>query len=133
MSKDAFTLSDIREPMLTIVCQPCGRRGRYVVFRLIEKHGDARLTDLLTTLTNSPRRSRATSTIGFSRHPIARKAKPREADEHHRPSRRLGDRLGIQGLGGRQAMQGHRDRRAIQQTAGFPVEHLLQSQQRLGE
>src|ERR1700677_613431 len=28
-SKDAFTLSDVREPTLTIACDPCGRRGRY--------------------------------------------------------------------------------------------------------
>jgi hypothetical protein len=27
MPKDAFTQSDVREPTLTIVCQPCGRRG----------------------------------------------------------------------------------------------------------
>jgi hypothetical protein len=35
---------------LTIVCKPCGRRGRYDVARLIEQHGEARLTDLLLTL-----------------------------------------------------------------------------------
>ena len=27
-AKDAFTLADVREPTLTIVCEPCGRRGR---------------------------------------------------------------------------------------------------------
>jgi len=26
---NAFTLSDVREPALTLGCQPCGRRGRY--------------------------------------------------------------------------------------------------------
>jgi hypothetical protein len=43
MPKDAFTLSDVRDPTLTIVCEPCGRRGHYAVARLIEKHGDTRL------------------------------------------------------------------------------------------
>jgi hypothetical protein len=51
----AFTLSDVREPTLTIVCQPCARPGRYAVVRLIEKHGDARLTDLLQTLADCPK------------------------------------------------------------------------------
>ena len=46
----SFTLSDVREPTLSIVCEPCGRRGRYNVARLIEQHGDAKLTDLLVTL-----------------------------------------------------------------------------------
>ena len=53
--KDAFTLSDVREPTLTIVCQPCGRRGRYNVERLIEKHGNAKILYLLSTLTNCPK------------------------------------------------------------------------------
>jgi hypothetical protein len=47
MPKDAFTLSDVREPTLTIVCQPCGRRGRYNVERLMERHGDAKILYLL--------------------------------------------------------------------------------------
>jgi RNase P subunit RPR2 len=42
MPKDAFTRSDVREPMLTVVCLPCGRRGRYNVERLIAKHGARR-------------------------------------------------------------------------------------------
>jgi hypothetical protein len=29
-----------------------GRRGRYAAAKLIEEHGDAKLTDLLTTLAN---------------------------------------------------------------------------------
>jgi hypothetical protein len=49
----SLTLSDIREPALTIVCERCGRYGRYNVKRLIAVHGDAKLTDLLVTLTNS--------------------------------------------------------------------------------
>jgi hypothetical protein len=55
MAKDAFTLSDVCEPTLTIVCQPCGRRGRYNVARLIEKYGDAKLPDLRHTLANCPK------------------------------------------------------------------------------
>ena len=45
-------LSDLRSPALSIVCEPYGRRGRYAVARLIEEHGDAKLTDLLLTLAN---------------------------------------------------------------------------------
>jgi hypothetical protein len=55
MTKDAFTMSDVREPTLTVVCQPCGRRGRYSVERLIAKHGDAKILFLLSTLTNCPK------------------------------------------------------------------------------
>jgi hypothetical protein len=35
---------------LTIVCEPCSRRGHYAVARLMEQHGDAKLTDLLWML-----------------------------------------------------------------------------------
>jgi hypothetical protein len=52
---DALTLSDVRGPTLTIVCQPCAGRGRYAVARLIEEHGDAKLTELLVTLANCPK------------------------------------------------------------------------------
>jgi hypothetical protein len=55
MPKDAFTLSHIRDPTLTIVCQPCGRRGRYSVARLIAKHGDAKILFVLPALTNCPK------------------------------------------------------------------------------
>jgi hypothetical protein len=49
----SLTLSDIREPRLTIVCWRCGRYGRHNVKRLIAAHGaDAKLTDLLVTLAN---------------------------------------------------------------------------------
>ena len=51
----ALTLSDVRDLMLTIVCEPCGRRGRYAVARLLEDHGDAKLTDLLQTLADCPK------------------------------------------------------------------------------
>jgi hypothetical protein len=51
----ALTLSDVLSPTLSIVCEPCNRRGRYSVARLVEEHGDARLTDLLQTLANCPK------------------------------------------------------------------------------
>jgi hypothetical protein len=51
MSRDgAMTLSDVSRPSLSIVCAPCGRCGRYNVAKLIERYGDAKLTDLLQTL-----------------------------------------------------------------------------------
>ena len=59
MPKDAFTLSDVRQATLTIVCEPCGRRGRYNVERLIEKHGNAKILYLLSTLTNCPKTNSA--------------------------------------------------------------------------
>jgi len=50
MPRDAITLADVRQPTLTIACEPCGRRGRYNVERLIAEHGaDVRLLDLLAT------------------------------------------------------------------------------------
>jgi hypothetical protein len=49
----SLILSDLREPTLTIVCERCGRHGRYDAARLIAVHGgDAKLTDLLVTLAN---------------------------------------------------------------------------------
>jgi hypothetical protein len=44
-----LTLSDVLSPTLTIVCSPCSRLERYDVARLVEDHGDAKLTDLLQT------------------------------------------------------------------------------------
>jgi hypothetical protein len=46
----AHTLPDFRVPTLSIECEPCGRRGRYNVAKLMEQHGDAKLPDLLTVL-----------------------------------------------------------------------------------
>jgi RNase P subunit RPR2 len=48
-------LSDVREPTLVIICEPCGRRGRYNVERLMAERGDAKLTDLLATLADCPK------------------------------------------------------------------------------
>ena len=53
MPRDAITLADVRAQTLTIICEPCGRRGRYNVERLIAVHSaDAKLTELLVTLAN---------------------------------------------------------------------------------
>ena len=47
----ALTASDVRSPVLSVVCEPCGRRERYDVERLMGQYGwDAKLTDLLPTL-----------------------------------------------------------------------------------
>ena len=49
----SLTLSDVREPSLTIACERCGRHGRYNVQRLIAAHGPGmRLPELLMTLAN---------------------------------------------------------------------------------
>jgi hypothetical protein len=50
----AVTLLDVRSPTLAIVCGPCARRGRYAVTKLLEEHGDAKLTDLLVTVADCP-------------------------------------------------------------------------------
>ena len=53
MPRDFITLADVREPTLTLVCEPCGRRGRYNVQRLIAAHGaDVKLPDLKAILAN---------------------------------------------------------------------------------
>lgn len=51
----ALILSDVRNPTLSIVCEPCGRHETYNVAHLIEQHGDAKLTDLLQRLANCPK------------------------------------------------------------------------------
>jgi hypothetical protein len=48
----SMILSDVRSPTLGIVCEACGRRGRYNVEKLMAEHGDSKLTDLLATLAN---------------------------------------------------------------------------------
>jgi hypothetical protein len=45
--------------MLSIVCEPCGRRGRYNAAKLMEQHGDAKLTDLLQALAACPKANSA--------------------------------------------------------------------------
>jgi hypothetical protein len=51
----SMILSDARGPTLTIVCEPCGRHGRYRLEKLMAEHGDVKLTELLTTLADCPR------------------------------------------------------------------------------
>jgi hypothetical protein len=46
----AHTLSVFRTETLSIECEPCGRRGRYNVARLIEKYSDAKLPELRLVL-----------------------------------------------------------------------------------
>jgi hypothetical protein len=56
MARDAITLADVRSRTIEIVCEPCGRRGRYNVQRLIAKHGDdVRLPDLKIIIANCPK------------------------------------------------------------------------------
>jgi hypothetical protein len=55
MRDHAQTLSDFRVPSLSIECEPCGRRGRYNVARLMEQHGDAKLPELLYVLADCPK------------------------------------------------------------------------------
>jgi hypothetical protein len=46
----ALILPEVRVPVL-FVCEPCGRRERYDVERLMRQYGwDAKLTDLLPAL-----------------------------------------------------------------------------------
>jgi hypothetical protein len=51
----SLTLSEVHGPTLATVCEECGRRGRCNVERLIAARGDAKLTDLLTTLADCDR------------------------------------------------------------------------------
>ena len=47
----AQTLSEVRGPILSIVCEPCGRRERYDGEGLMRQNGrTAKLTDLLPAL-----------------------------------------------------------------------------------
>jgi hypothetical protein len=55
MRDHAHTLSDFLVPTLSIECEPCGRRGRYNVARLMEKYGDMKLPELRHVLANCPK------------------------------------------------------------------------------
>ena len=63
----ATLLSDVRGPVLTVVCEPCGRRERYDVERLIRQYGwDAKLTDLRPALTvDCPKRGSVSGIVTF--------------------------------------------------------------------
>jgi hypothetical protein len=58
----SMILSDVRTPTLVLACESCGRRGGYRLERLLAEHGDAKLTDLLATLVDAPRRAPSAST-----------------------------------------------------------------------
>ena len=51
----ALTLSDVRRPSLTIVCEPCAKFGYYNTAWLMKKYGDAKLTELLQALADCPK------------------------------------------------------------------------------
>ena len=55
------TLSDLESERLGVTCEKCGRRGSYAVARLISRHGDLRLTDLIDQLTDDCPRKKALS------------------------------------------------------------------------
>jgi hypothetical protein len=48
----SYVLSDLRSATLSILCETCGRSGRFTVSKLMAEHGDAKLSDLLVTLAN---------------------------------------------------------------------------------
>jgi hypothetical protein len=55
MPRDAIALADVREPTVELLCEPCGRRGRYKVERLIAAHGaDMRLPGAPSRKTGFP-------------------------------------------------------------------------------
>jgi hypothetical protein len=55
LRENAHTLPDFRVPTLSIECEPCGRRGRYNIARLMEKYGDMKLPELRHVLANCPK------------------------------------------------------------------------------
>jgi hypothetical protein len=50
-----MTLSDVRQPALELMCEQCGRSGRYNVGRLLSKHGDAKLPELAAQIADCPK------------------------------------------------------------------------------
>ena len=78
----ALVLTDLRQPMLSVVCEPCGRRGRYSVAKLIEQHGDAKLTDLLQELAACP----AESPLDMAAKIQIAERKRRKHGEEHAPT-----------------------------------------------
>jgi hypothetical protein len=51
----AHTLLDFLVPTRSIECEPCGRRGRYNVAKLIERYGDMKLPELRHVLADCPK------------------------------------------------------------------------------
>jgi hypothetical protein len=55
---------DVRWRTLGIVCEPCGRRERYNVEKLMAEQGDPKLTELLATIANCPKARKAAKDQG---------------------------------------------------------------------
>jgi hypothetical protein len=56
----AIILSDLTAKTIGVVCDKCGRRGRYSVARLLNKHGDIGLPELAAAVSaDCPRRGGA--------------------------------------------------------------------------
>jgi hypothetical protein len=53
--RDYLPLADLLTETLSIECEPCGRRGRYNVAKLMEQYGDVKLPDLRHILANCPK------------------------------------------------------------------------------
>ena len=52
MGKDAITLTEYPGDQVLVVCQPCGREGRYSRARLMQQHSaDIGLPDVLARIT----------------------------------------------------------------------------------
>jgi hypothetical protein len=111
MRDNAHTLSDFRIPTLSIECEPCGRRGRYDVARLMEKYGDAKLPELRHVLANCSKAKSLIGRPGSRQHePIIRGYKALGSARHGvilsdpfrgRRAREQKDRNHTAGLGGR--------------------------------
>jgi hypothetical protein len=87
----ALILSYVRGPTLSIVCEPCGRRETYSVATLMERQGDAKLTDLLQTFAKARSASiRDRCRAIHSDDPRRRDAATAFALRHYGPARRRG-------------------------------------------
>ena len=77
----ATTLSGVEVSHLTVIREPCKRRGRYAVATLTAKHGHARLTDLRSFLSaDCPKRAKcsigARCDVKFDPPPETRRERP---------------------------------------------------------
>jgi hypothetical protein len=59
--RDYLTLSDFRVPTLSIECEPCGRRGRYNIVKLMEKYATRSCLSCGTCSRIAPRREHSAS------------------------------------------------------------------------
>ncbi|WP_269284155.1 hypothetical protein [Sinorhizobium psoraleae] len=51
MSKEGLeTLAEFKKPHMVLNCMQCGRKGRYNVARLIEKHGNKTIRDFIAMI-----------------------------------------------------------------------------------